>query len=267
MTGSCFNCGQRGHLARDCKVGQAAKTSGTGQAKENRKQSTAGGRVFTLSADKPTTGMVSGHLLIDDMSIYVLFDTGATHSIVAEHFENNLKQYEQSLDFPLLISTSIGNSVCIVTRYKDCPLFIGDRIRKITLLPMKMNHFDIIVGMDWLSEHRAVIDCDSKQVIFGDKVNPECVFKGVSPKPGTRVISVVEAKALIWQSCEGFLAALQDPGEVQLKPEDIHIVNEFLDVFPDELPGVAPEREVQFSIDLIPGATPISKAPYRMAPS
>lgn len=201
--------------------------------------------------------MVSGYLLIHDMSIYVLFDTGATHSIVAEHLENNLRQFEQSLEFPLLISTPMGSSVCIVVQYKECPLVIGNRIRKITLFPMKMNHFDIIVGMDWLSEHRAVIDCDSKQVIFGDKVNPECVFQGVSPKPGSRVISIVEVKALNSQSCEGSLDALQNPGEVQHKPEDIHIVNEFLDVFPDELPGVSPEREVQFSIDLVPGASPI----------
>ncbi|KAI3701720.1 hypothetical protein L6452_27002 [Arctium lappa] len=261
MTGACYNCGQRGHLARDCKQGPKDN------AKDKEKQSTAGGRVFSLSTDKSTVGMVSGILSIDGRDVCVLFDTGATHSIVSENFEENLKPYERSTDFPLHITTPMGSSVCILGEFPNCPLFIGDRIREVTLLPMKMDHFDIILGMDWLSKHQVSIDCKAKQIVFGDVNEPEYVFQGVSPKKGTRVISAIKVKAMIWQGREGFLAALQDPEEVCLKLEDIHVVNEFPDVFPDELPGVPPEREVEFTIDLIPGASPISKAPYRMAPS
>ncbi|KAJ9541044.1 hypothetical protein OSB04_027550 [Centaurea solstitialis] len=130
-----------------------------------------------------------------------------------------------------------------------------------------MDHFDIILGIDWLYKHRVTIDCESKKVIFGDIYAPEYVFQGVSPKKGTRVISTIKDEAITRQERERFLAALQEPKEVCLKLEDIPVVNEFLEVFPDELPGVPPEREVEFTIDLVPGAAPISKAPYRMAPA
>ena len=55
-------------------------------------------------------------------------------------------------------------------------------------------------------------------------------------------------------------------GKKEEDPKDIAVVNEFLDVFPDEIPGMPPQREIDFTIDLVPGTGPISKAPYRMAP-
>ncbi|XP_024961383.1 uncharacterized protein LOC112501870 [Cynara cardunculus var. scolymus] len=211
MTGACYNYGQRGHIARDCK--QRPKDN----SKNKEKQYTAGGRVFTLSADKSTVGMVSGTLSIDSRDAYVLFDTGDTHSIVSENLEENLKSYEQSTEFPLHITTPMGSSVCIFGQFPNCPLFIGDRIREVNLIPMKMDHFDIILGMDWFSKHRVTIDCKAKQIIFGDVNEPEYVFQGVSPEKGTRVISEVNVKAMVWQGCEGFLASLQDTEEMNFQ--------------------------------------------------
>ncbi|GJY28540.1 putative reverse transcriptase domain-containing protein [Tanacetum coccineum] len=97
-------------------------------------------------------------------------------------------------------------------QYRDCPLRFDDKIRSANLLPLEMSDFDIILGMDWLTEHRATIDCYSKRVIFGDLNNPKFIYHG------SRL-------------------------------------------------GLPPEREVEFTIELIPGAQPISKAPYRMVPT
>ena len=69
------------------------------------------------------------------------------------------------------------------------------------------------------------------------------------------------------KGCIGYLATVRDTQRGELKLEDIPIVREFPDVFPKDLSGLPPDREIEFSIDLLPGFSPISKAPYRMAPT
>nr|GEX81591.1 retrovirus-related Pol polyprotein from transposon 17.6 [Tanacetum cinerariifolium] len=81
-----------------------------------------------------------------------------------------------------------------------------------------------------------------------------------------QIISSLQARTLLYHGCEGFLATIHDTTSEVPSIHDQPIVSEFPDVFPDELPGIPPVREVEFNIELIPGAEPISKAPYRMAP-
>nr|GFD27158.1 putative reverse transcriptase domain-containing protein [Tanacetum cinerariifolium] len=81
-----------------------------------------------------------------------------------------------------------------------------------------------------------------------------------------QIISALQARTLLYHGCKGFLATIHDTTSEVPSIHDQLIVSEFPDVFPDELPGIPPIREVEFNIELIPGAEPISKAPYRMAP-
>ncbi|GKE93999.1 putative reverse transcriptase domain-containing protein, partial [Tanacetum coccineum] len=138
-------------------------------------------------------------------------------------------------DNTLSISTPMKNNVGIGHEYRDCLLCFDDKIRSANLLPLEMSDFDIILGMDWLTEHRPTIDCHTKHVIFGDLKNPEFIYHGSRPSKPIKIISALKARTLISHGCK------------------------------DELPGLPPEREVEFTIELIPGAQPIFKAPYRMA--
>ncbi|XP_028105086.1 uncharacterized protein LOC114304117 [Camellia sinensis] len=79
-------------------------------------------------------------------------------------------------------------------------------------------------------------------------------------------IEALQARRLLRNGCEGYLASMTDTYETKLKLEDILVVKEFSDVFPEDLPGLPPDREIEFAIELIPSTGPISKAPYRMAP-
>jgi hypothetical protein len=160
----------------------------------------------------------------------------------------------------------MGNSSMITHIYRGCPLVVGNVVRKADLLPMQMTDFDVILGMDWLSMHQATIDCHSKRVIFGNTLHPEFVYQGTQPRKTTKIISALKAQKLISHGCEGFLASIKDTSVDAPRIKDFHVVRDYLDVFPEVLPGVPPEREVEFTIDLIPGSEPISKAPYRMAP-
>ncbi|KAL8092355.1 hypothetical protein AgCh_034590 [Apium graveolens] len=86
------------------------------------------------------------------------------------------------------------------------------------------------------------------------------------PKQEKKFISILEAKKLLRQGCEAYLAHVVDTEKKAPSLDEIPVVNEISDIFPDELPGLPPDREIEFSIDLIPGAEPVSKAHYRMAP-
>ncbi|GJV69451.1 putative reverse transcriptase domain-containing protein [Tanacetum coccineum] len=150
--------------------------------------------------------------------------------------------------------------------YVNCPLRFDDRIRPANLLPIHMLDFDVILGMDWLASHRATIDCYARTVIFGNVCQPEFVYHGFSSLKSVKLISAMKACTLISHGCQGFLASVMDTSLESPNIENLSVVREFADVFLDELPGLPPAREIEFGIELIPGAEPISKALYRMAP-
>ncbi|GKE01938.1 retrotransposon protein, putative, ty3-gypsy subclass [Tanacetum coccineum] len=128
----------------------------------------------------------------------------------------------------------MGNIVVISHEFRHCPLRVGVNMRYAYLFHLEISDFDIILGMDWLIQHRATIDCHTKHVIFGDLNYPEFIYHG--SRPDTLLDGPYhESHPVVWN-------------------------------FPNELSGLPPEREVEFDIGLIPGARLISKAPYRMAP-
>ncbi|GJU35095.1 retrotransposon protein, putative, ty3-gypsy subclass [Tanacetum coccineum] len=162
----------------------------------------------------------------------------------------------------VIISTPMKNHMLIDHEYVNCPLRFDDRIRPANLLPIHMFDFDVILGMDWLASHRATIDCYARTVIFGNVRQPEFVYHGSSPLKSVKLISAMKARTLISHGCQGFLASVMDTSLESPNIENLSVVREFADVFPDELPGLPPAREIEFGIELIPGAEPISKAPY-----
>ena len=98
------------------------------------------------------------------------------------------------------------------------------------------------------------------------KGTPEFTFEGLKNEKKVQIISAFKTTKLLRRGCQGFLATVMVKNETELKLEDIAVVKEYPDVFPEELPGLPPDREIEFSIDLLPGSGPISKAPYRIAP-
>ncbi|GJZ16563.1 putative reverse transcriptase domain-containing protein [Tanacetum coccineum] len=250
-------------LQRDCKKILGASSSGHADKKPD-----ASGRVFALTQDQAanTSGTITGALFIFGRAVFVLFDTGATHSVISTKFASCFTMTPILLDHVLCISTPMKDSARITHVYRDLPLQFDDKIRSVNALPLDMCEFDIILGMDWLAAHRATIDCHSRRVIFGDIHAPEFIYHGSLPGKSMKIISALKARTLLSHGCEGFLATIHDTTSDVSSIHDQPIVSEFQDVFPEELPGIPPIRDVEFNIELIPGAEPISKAPYRMAP-
>ena len=135
------------------------------------------------------------------------------------------------------------------------------------LILVDLKGLDVILGMDWLASNYASMDCLHKEVIFKRPGLPVVVFYGERRRAPSGLISAISARYLLQKGCKGYLAHVVDTRSNEVRLEDVPVVRDFLDVFPEDLPGLPPEREIYFPIDLVPGTTPISVPPYRMAPA
>ncbi|XP_073051260.1 uncharacterized protein [Primulina eburnea] len=126
--------------------------------------------------------------------------------------------------------------------------------------------FDCIVGMDTLTIYRATIDCLHGIVRFRPNSGTKWNFYGKGSRAKIPLISSLEMSCLLFQGNEGYLVYADDAEKSRSTLSEIPVVNEFQDIFPDEIPGFPPPREIEFSIELISGTIPISKERYRMFP-
>ncbi|GJS34963.1 putative reverse transcriptase domain-containing protein [Tanacetum coccineum] len=139
------------------------------------------------------------------------------------------------------IEMADGNQLGTNTVIQCCTLILLNQPFEIDLMPIKLGSFDVVIGMDWLSKYHAKIICDEKVV-------------HVSIDDKTLIIRV-------------FIAHVMEKKSDEKRLEDTPVVREFPEVFPKNLPGLPPVRQVEFQINLIPGAAPVARAPYRLAPS
>ena len=121
--------------------------------------------------------------------------------------------------------------------------------------------------MDWLSKHRAIVDCGQKIVVLRCSDQIEVIIQGIGSSVMSNVISTLQARRIMRKGCETFLALILDSKRGQVDVEKIPVVREYPDVFPEELPGIPQEREVDLAIEIVPETVPMSRAPYRMAPT
>ncbi|XP_071923145.1 uncharacterized protein [Coffea arabica] len=141
----------------------------------------------------------------------------------------------ERLPYDLEVRTPTGNQILVANEvYRNCEIWVGERKLVVDLISLTIKGYDVILGMDWLAHYLARVDCRMKVVEF-------CI-------PGEATLK------------------LDVRGE-KIKLEEMPVINEYLDVFPEELASLALEREIEFKVDLAPGTTPISKIPYRMAPT
>ena len=136
---------------------------------------------------------------------------------------------------------------------------------RVDLIVLDLVDFDVILGMDLLASYHAIVDCQQKTVQFAVLVETPFQFRGdVSTSP-SKLISSLRPIRLLKKRCLGYLVVVRDVSVEAPSITQILVVMEFLDVFPDEFPGKPPDREIEFYIDLVPDAQPISIPPYRMA--
>ncbi|KAL0553669.1 hypothetical protein IC582_007570 [Cucumis melo] len=190
--------------------------------------------------------VITGTILICNVPADVLFDPGATHSFVSSIFLTKLNRMLEPLSEGLAIYTPVGDVLLVNEVLRNCEVLVEGISLLVDLLPLELQR---------------------KEVVFRKPGFAEVVFRGMRKAVSRSLISILKAKKLLRKGCTAFLAHIVVVQREKLKPEDVPVVKEFLDVFPDDLSGLPLDREIEFTIELLPGTAPISQAPYRMAPS
>ncbi|GJV91325.1 putative reverse transcriptase domain-containing protein [Tanacetum coccineum] len=269
-TAKCHNCKRIGHLTRDCRSVVTVPTQGTtwpnqgvitcfecgaqGHYRKDRPKvknqncrnkarvPDARGKAYVLGGGdaNPGSNTVTGTFLLNDHHAYMLFDSGADRSFVSNTFSILLDIIPSALDVSYDVELADGRTSETNIVLRGCTLGLLGHPLKIDLMPIDLGSFDVIIGMDWLAKNHAVIVCDEK-------------------------IKYME------KGCQLFLVQVtmkenKDKSK-EKRLEDVPTVRDFPEVFPEDLPGLPPIRQVEFQINLVPGAALVARAQYRLAPS
>ena len=166
----------------------------------------------------------------------------------------------------LVVTTLLGEQILRTSMFKGCEILVEGVVLKANLIPLEMSNFDVIWGINWLSNHRASMDCFTKKIVFKKLGYLELEFEGDKKILPTCVISALEAKRLLHKGCEAYLAYVITNSSSEVTLDNMPVVCKFPNVFSEDLPGLPPDRELEFGIELLSGSAPVFIPLYRMAP-
>jgi hypothetical protein len=199
---------------------------------------------YTTVEEIPTgKEVLAGTFFLNECLITILCDSGASHDFMSSTCAKKARLSLVASGAPYVISTP-GGQVDANQVAQKVPLELSGRIFTTNLIILSGQGIDVILGMSWMKLHRAILDIAGRLVHLDSPVYGKVIL----PLP---VVSRIKASL---------------HGVVELRLEDIHIVREFPDMFPEDLPGMPPVRAVEFKIELQPDTAPITKAPYKMSP-
>jgi hypothetical protein len=188
--------------------------------------------------------IMTGIFSVFNQLALILFDSSASHSFISQKFSAKCQLPFYHTKGSFMIAT-LGGKIATNQLIRCVPISMGSRIFKTTLLILGLEGMDIILGADWMTHNLVVLDIAARALEIRSPTSEDLVL--YLPSQDST------------QSCA--FAMMESP------MKKILVVCEYADVFPDELPGMPPDRDIEFAIELQPGTTPISKRPYRMPPA
>ncbi|GJY06681.1 putative reverse transcriptase domain-containing protein [Tanacetum coccineum] len=263
-----------GHYRKDFpKLRNQNRRNKTGNKTENNKATKKAYAIGGGGAN-PDSNVVTCTFLLNNCYASRLFDSGADRSFVSSTFSALLDVAPSTLDTSYVVELANGRILETNIILRGCTLGLLGHPFNIDLMPVKLGSFDVIIGMDWLAKYHVVIICDEKivRIPYGDEM---LIIRGDDCDSGSKsklnIISCTKTHKYIQKGCQVYLAQvtskkIEDKSE-EKQLEDVPTVQEFLEVFLEDLLGLPHTRQVEFQINLVPSAAPVARAPYRLAPA
>jgi hypothetical protein len=154
----------------------------------------------------------------------------------------------------------------VVEAILACQLMLGEFPTQVTLNVLPLGSYDLLISMDWLATHKAKLDCYYKTLECVSEEGKRITLQGIQKTVSVRQISALQMRKYCQKGCPLYaIRVLKTIEGAKPSPDDHPILREYRDVFPEEVPSLPPKRDIEFSIELAPGAVPVSKTPYRMS--
>nr|GFB19890.1 hypothetical protein [Tanacetum cinerariifolium] len=251
---TCHNCGRPGNRAKDCKrkstpvcyeCGEKGHTQNYCPKKNNPQGEQARGRAYVIKeADKDQgPNIVMGTFLLNNRYATVLFDSGSDKSFVNTSFSHLIDIDLVRLDTNYEVELVDGRVASTNIVLKGCTINLVGPLFKIDLMPIELGTFDVIISMDWFVEQDAVI-VYGKKVVHVPYKNKTLVVEGDRGASRLKVISCIKARKFIERGSQWFMAYVTEKEPPEKRIEDVPVIRDFPEVFPDDLPGLPPPREL-----------------------
>ena len=160
-----------------------------------------------------------------------MFDSEASTSFISTLFSLHANRELTPLKNKLIVTTPLGERILRTSMFEGCEVSVECVVLKANRTPLEMSDFDVILGMDWLSNHRASMNCLTKKIRFEKLGYPKLEFIDDRRILPTCVIFALEAKRLLFKGCESYLAHVLDTFVTKVNLETVPVVCEFLDFF------------------------------------
>ncbi|GJW61491.1 putative reverse transcriptase domain-containing protein [Tanacetum coccineum] len=239
-------CNKVGHFARDCRsTRECPKLKNNNNSGNQGRNGNAPAKVYAVgrAGTDPDSNVMMGTFLLNNRYASVLFDTSANRSFVSTAFNSQIDITPSTLDHYYDVELADGRIIGLKTIFRGCTLNFLNHPFNIDLIPVELGSFDAIIGMDWSNQ--------------GNETR-------------LNIISCTKTQKYLLKGCQVFLAHVTtkkaEDKSKEKRLEDVPIVRDFPEVFPKDLLGLSPTRQAEFQIDLVPGAAPVARAPYRLEP-
>ncbi|XP_027368330.1 uncharacterized protein LOC113874295 [Abrus precatorius] len=251
---TCGICKKMSHSANTCwyapqKSGSISRSNRPASRGSIGAKLNVQGKVFAMNGSETSKSddLIRGKCIINDRLCDVLFDSSVTHSFVSMDCVNGIGLPISSVPYNVVVSTLTAKLVVTSSVCLGCFVMIHGRNFCVDLIYLPLSQLDVVLGMDWLSSNRVLLDCKEKVLIFDDDTLRK-----------SRLQNVGEAKT--------FMVLFFAEVDKTVKAEHIPVVQDFLEVFPEDVTELPPEKEIEFTIDLISRAILVSIAPYQISP-